>query len=326
MHNKHDLLSKDLFSNPDMVEQLIKDFVPQQIWERLDFTTLKSSTANYITPSFVEKKQDIVWSVQLISEARQQPPITVYVYILLEFQSEPDKTMPLRMLHYTASFYNQLIKEEKLNLTKDKLPPVLPLVIYSGARVWKVPLQIQDLIHQVPGFLLPYQINQRYFLLDENRISDRELKQKKQILSRAMLVKKSRSGAEMLHNLTWLQQHPDIKRFEPLLMRWLKYYLAANKLNINLEQDYSLQEVLDMSTTLYEAILEEGKQDGLQVGLIKGKAEGIQVGLLKGKEEGKAEGLLDAAAKMLCQGFKVEEVANILDLPMEQVQELQRNN
>ena len=33
-----------------------------------------------------------------------------YLYILLEFQSSVDRTMPIRLMHYVACFYDHLLK------------------------------------------------------------------------------------------------------------------------------------------------------------------------------------------------------------------------
>jgi len=48
-----------------------------------------------------EKFEDVVWSVEVNWEGITQ---RVFLYILLEFQSKVDSTMPLRLMHYVACF------------------------------------------------------------------------------------------------------------------------------------------------------------------------------------------------------------------------------
>jgi len=99
MANHHDTGYKELFSYPEFVQQLIEGFAPPEIARLMDFTTLQNHSGNYITPLFEEKFEDVVWSVELTWEGITQ---RVFLYILLEFQSTVDRTMPIRLLHYVA--------------------------------------------------------------------------------------------------------------------------------------------------------------------------------------------------------------------------------
>ena len=128
------------------MQQLIEGFAPPDISNLLDYRTLKIHTGNYITPLLGEKVEDVVWSVALkpleasllseipksspanLSATLKQQPVIIYIYILLELQRKVDRTMPLRMLHYVASFYHQLLKNKVIKL-KQGLPPVFPIVI-----------------------------------------------------------------------------------------------------------------------------------------------------------------------------------------------------
>ena len=99
----HDTGYKEVFSYPEFVQQLIEGFAPQDIAELMDFATLKQPSGHYITPLFEEKLEDVVWSVEIVypssepdhAEQRQR----IYLYILLEFQSRIDYTMPIRLMH-----------------------------------------------------------------------------------------------------------------------------------------------------------------------------------------------------------------------------------
>lgn len=110
VNNHHDTGYKELFSYPEFVQQLIEGFAPAEIAQLMDFSTLKSHSGHYITPLFEEKIEDVVWSVNVNWQGATQE---VYLYILLEFQSSVDRTMPVRLLHYTACFYSELLTSSR---------------------------------------------------------------------------------------------------------------------------------------------------------------------------------------------------------------------
>lgn len=84
----HDTGYKEVFSYPEFVQQLIEGFMPSEIAQIMDFSTLKNHSGNYITPLFEEKFEDVVWSVEVTWDGLTQ---RVYLYILLEFQSQVDE-------------------------------------------------------------------------------------------------------------------------------------------------------------------------------------------------------------------------------------------
>ena len=53
----------------------------------------------------------------------------LYVYLLIEFQSTVDPYMALRVMVYVGLLYQDLVYNRQLT-DADKLPPVLPLVLY----------------------------------------------------------------------------------------------------------------------------------------------------------------------------------------------------
>ena len=55
----------------------------------------------------------------------------LYLYLILEFQTRPDRFMPIRMLAYVVLLYQELIREGLLPRGK-KYSPVLPVVVYTG--------------------------------------------------------------------------------------------------------------------------------------------------------------------------------------------------
>ena len=158
--NHHDTGYKELFSYPEFVQQLIEGFAPSEITELMDFSTLSNHSGNYITPLFEEKFEDVVWSVEVTWQGTTQQ---VFLYILLEFQSSVDRTMPIRLMHYVACFYDHLLKTTSLT-PSDGLPPVFPVVLYNGSRRWSAQQDIYAMIQptkRTPTLTVCLQVAQR---------------------------------------------------------------------------------------------------------------------------------------------------------------------
>jgi len=99
----HDTGYKALFSLPELVQQLIEGFVTPDIAQLLDFSTLELVAGSFVTPAMQSREEDVVWRVKMADT-------TLYLYLLLEFQSTPDAAMPVRMVQYVAALYDSLIK------------------------------------------------------------------------------------------------------------------------------------------------------------------------------------------------------------------------
>ena len=73
-------------------------------------------------------------------------------------------------------------------------------------------------------------------------------------------------------------------------------------------------EVKELPMTLAERLKEEGLQEGLQ--------EGLKKGLKKGRQEGRLKEKVEVARKALAKGMSPADLAELTDLPLEEVQQL----
>lgn len=163
MHQDHDSQYKDLFSNSTLVAELLRSFVDEEFVQHLDFSTLEKQNSHFVTGKYRKREADIIYKIQF-----QGNP--VYIYLLIEFQSGVDRLMSLRLLEYIVQFYKDLLKVEN----HESLPPVFPLVLYSGDRKWSAPIQFKNLVapSSMPGKYIP---NFRYYKVAINEISKHRL-------------------------------------------------------------------------------------------------------------------------------------------------------
>ena len=158
----HDAAYKHLFSQPRMVQDLLEGFAARDRSDTLDLDSVTALPASYVSHDLQQRHGDLVWRVRFRDDR------WLYLVLLLEFQSNVDRSMAVRMLTYTGLLYQRLIDERVLR-KHDALPPVLPIVIYNGPGPWTAPTDMADLVGATDAALAPYQASQRYFLLDEGR-------------------------------------------------------------------------------------------------------------------------------------------------------------
>lgn len=264
----HDPGYKKLFSQPRMVEDLLRGFVGQPWIDDLDFSTLEQINRHFVTPQLGWRESDLIWRARFRNN-------WLYVVILLEFQSRPDRYMALRMCTYLCLLYLDLIQQKQIP-RRHKLPPVLPIVLYNGRRRWRYPASLSQLIDTLPG-LAPYQPDFEFLLLDENRYPDSALNLPQNIVAALFRLEHSREPHDILAVLRAvleeLQQHPD--RVDAALLAWLKPLLVRAQFpEQQLGEIDQLYEVEPMLAERIQAWTQQWKQEGFEQGLERGLEQG----------------------------------------------------
>ena len=189
--NTHDSLYKLLFSHKVVTEELLRYYIPSAILGEIDFTSLERCPDSFINRKRAERREDLIWRVLSLQEE------WVYVYILNEFQSSIDPWMPLRVAEYVAVFQRDLIRSRAVK-RGEKLPLVLPVVIYNGWLQWTAPRSLAELQCAVAEPLRRYQQQQEYFLIDIGRLVGELIANPECILSKFFSLERARSPEEML--------------------------------------------------------------------------------------------------------------------------------
>lgn len=173
-----------------------------------------------------ELYQDVVWEVGF---RHGQEAVPLYLCLLLEFQSEPNWIMAHRMLNYVASFYQSLIKTKKLNLSTDKLPPVLSVVLYNGKRRRKLATRMQHIIAPVPKVLRHFQPHPSCFLIDEQRLTKEVFEQAPEPLGNMLSLNQTQNAEDYIALWEALQHktrnHPEFQLLNDTISLWLSYTL-----------------------------------------------------------------------------------------------------
>ncbi len=127
-HNTHDSGYKNLFSNSELVRQLLTSFVNEEWINNIEFSTLERIDKSFVSDEFIERESDFIYKAKFAGK-------DIYIFILIEFQSTVDRFMSLRMLHYIIELYEDFVKNHRLK----NLPAVFPVMLYNGEKMWRAP-------------------------------------------------------------------------------------------------------------------------------------------------------------------------------------------
>jgi predicted transposase/invertase (TIGR01784 family) len=301
----HDGAYKHLFSHPEMIESLIRDFVPEEWVRELDFSTLERQNGSYVADDLRERHDDIIWSIKYGESL-------FYIYLLLEFQSSVDPWMSVRIMTYIGLLYQGLIKSGQVK-SGDKLPPVFPLVLYNGQTTWTAHKDIAELILPVSPALVQYRPSLRYFLLDEGQIPVEALNTDS---FAACLVRLERNmGPESVREafgaLKKLLANKKYQALNRAFAVWIIRVLQNRKMLK--EPIPEINDIVEVDAMFAESIdtwTEKWKMEGLQEGWREGEAKGRMEGEAKGRMEGEVEGRSAVLLRLLAKRFGPESVGS----------------
>lgn len=259
---QHDNSYKLLFSHQEMVADLLKGFVDAAWVRQCDFASLEKMSGNYVTDDLRDREDDIIWRVRWGDE-------WIYVYLLLEFQSSVDNFMAVRILTYLGLMYQDIIRINGLK-AHDKLPPVLPIVLYNGKRPWRAPDNLGAHIHAAPAGLENYRPHASYLLLDQGRYDKAPLGSLDNLVSALFQLENSRSRQDMqdvvVKLVDWLKD-PEQSSLRRAFTVWFNRVLLPRKAPDSQYIEFNdLNEVNTMLAETVEEWVRESQQNGVQIG------------------------------------------------------------
>ena len=284
---------KDIFGHAFMVEELMRWLVAdlhgaRALVEALDFSGLERVHEQSVTSHGDEQHRhanDMVWRAPFRERDEDDPGAWLYLVVMLEFQSEVDFLMPLRIRHYVDSLHVEQWRGRRFRST-DRLAPVLPIVLYTGRSPWSAAARVIDLV--TPGATgagggegdLASRVNplfsgERYLVVDTLRVGADDLRHDNAAALLAGL--ENPSPERIAGQLAALHRRLGARELAPLrdvMLRWARR-VARRRLKLDLEiEDMAQTERRDESDDLeaYYAARLRAWQDEYRA---EGRAEGI---------------------------------------------------
>lgn len=293
--NDYDSAYKYLFSNKRIFHQFLTQFIDESFTRTIRLEDIEQVDRSFVSDEFLKRESDIIYRVKL--EGRE-----VYIYVLLEFQSTVDKSIPVRMLLYILQLYDQLYR----NSRKGKLPAVFPILLYNGSEKWTVGRDLAKLIEQsIPGKYIP---SFHYYAVIEKEVPDRVLKRVKGLVSAIIYLEKQGDEAalgqaiETVIELIREEQPEQLRMFSVWVNRMFGKVLREEET----ERLTELTEVKSMLAQLAEDIEKRGEERGIKLG----------------EERGEMQKARETARRMKAKGYPVADIVDITGLSAEEVEKI----
>ena len=215
----HDTTSKMLYSLPETIEALARAMAPDRA-DDMDFTRLARLSSEYPATDQRSRYGDMLWEFHLRDGAA--------VLIVVEFQSDVDHDMPLRLLQYTGGAWLEWARVRKPR-AGDGIPLVMPVLIYGGRGRWTPPTRLERCLPAASASWLAGQPRFEYLLLEERRGGTEDLPEDN-LVRELVSVCRARGGGEMVRAVSRLRERMDGREEGDALDRavaeWLKAVVA----------------------------------------------------------------------------------------------------
>ena len=254
--------------------------------EKIKPKHLEIYNSSFIDQKFSNQECDIVYK-----KKGQQ------IFFLIEHQSKVDYSMPKRILKYQIAIMEMAMKNKKTMKKEEKLPLVIPIVIYTGTEKWNVAKHIKDCQEQLEG--LDNMELGSYIILDSNEYTKQELLEDKLFILKMMALEKTKNPDELYSNLEEITQKKIEKINRDILIRVIKYIY-----NQTLGEEKT-KDIIDKLERVgdKEMIIEVIKKDREQQWL-KGRQEGERIGEKRGEIRGEKRGEKLGITKAITQIVK----------------------
>lgn len=264
-------------------------FLAEHIAEQLDFSQAKIGTRSYINEALRDLMSDIVFTVPFRDNKSNTDDLTIY--ILIEHQSTVDRMMGFRFLSYMCQIWQaqlEALDDAKVPATQRKLRPILPIVFYTGTRKWNVPVSL-DGVMDVPELMAPFVPKFETLFLGLKETDPDKFGQLDHPFGWLMTVLQKVKDTDtsidetLTEALTRLDTlSPEEAALHAHAMIYLSHLVLSNRPKQEKEQliqrimkHSKNTEVENQIMTGAEALVQEGKAEGLQLGVIQAKREDL---------------------------------------------------
>jgi predicted transposase/invertase (TIGR01784 family) len=276
-HNPHDTFFRKTMGDINVTRNLLQHELPEQIASLLDFSSIERVDGTYVSKSLQNTYSDMVFRVKFRDSEKH-----AYIYTLFEHKSYVDDWCSLQLLKYMAAQWEDFHS----NNPKEKLPPIIPLVLYHGKQGWRR-RGIMELINiDDPAALQPYTPEFDYVLWDVAHM-DR---------GRVEFTLEVRAFLEIMHHINRRSLDQALPQIAHMLSQAANEHSSIlEKIETYMRYAVDCNEHID-ETTIERSLDASNTKEELMPTLAQkwfGEAEA------RGEARGKAEGIIGGQSKLL---------------------------
>lgn len=310
--NIHDHYFKQLFARPALVAGFCAHYLPRGVAAGMKLAPegLAALPTEFAGRDGASRRADVAFRVP------REDGSPLPVYLLLEHKSRPERLASAQIARYCMHYWEQQLAEGQRSLS-----PILPVVLYHGARPWRAPRDLGDLV-DAPPFLRGFRPHLRYHLvvLGPDDPAPRQGPVSLQVGLAVLQAAFSRHFETLLQAA--IARLSALRRPELIAQDLAPILIYADQLRPDLGAEQLLgmaQEALprlggDVMDKTFETLIQQGRQVGLREGRQVGLREGHQVGLHEGLQEGRQAGLQEGLHEALALGLELKFGAAGLEL------------
>lgn len=309
----HDSFFRSLLDDSQLALDYFKSALPGHIIRMLDLSTLKRLPDSYVSAELEKTMSDAVY---LCTRADGRGHVAVC--LLTEHKSYRDNYTSVQIGGYLFSGYQHQIRQKQKTLT-----PIIPILFYHGRQKWEY-WPLDKLFEGLDGELLGFIPKFDYIYHNLRDTPDAVVEAlHNQFLASSLLVLKHS------HNKAWLARN-----FQRMLLMALpsasrelqQAFLVYSFVQVELTEERILEIIGELPLTIkdkvmstYDLLIEKGRNE-----------ERVKAQRLIEQERAKAEQerakahaeKLRSAVKMKKSGFGNAMIADVLELPIEEVEKL----
>ena len=269
--NPHDNFFRVAFSNIEVVEGYLAEFLPKSLVEKIDLASLEQDNSVYVTPNLKPFYSDVVWQCNFGGKT------PIKIAFLFEHKSYVPQYPHLQLLRYLLEVWQ--------NCTDNQQPliPVIPIIVYHNKenKKWNKK-SFSDYFQDIDKELLPFIPTFDYQLTDLTDYSEEQiLSFQMSMLVKAMLTLRFGTDLEWIlsHVQTLFVGYEEDTQTEHLRNFFLAQFVYVQRNNEFDENDvnhFIKQLPKSSGMTGYDLILKKGEEKGIE--------KGIEIGASKEKQ------------------------------------------
>ena len=186
INNVHDKICRKALDKKKDAVKIINRILQEN--DKILESQIEKYNSSYISNELKNSESDIVYKLK-----KQN------VFFLIEHQTKIDYLMPYRILKYELNIIDSVLVDVKHINKNYNYPQIIPIVLYTGKEKWNVKTDLRSVQYKWNKY--KEQELSRYNILDINKISDEELLDEESIISKILLIEKSRTEQKLCENL-----------------------------------------------------------------------------------------------------------------------------
>jgi predicted transposase YdaD len=268
--------------------------INKEIADRIDYKHIERVERTFIESDFRKREADMLFKANFRDDEVDAIK-EVIIYVLIEHQSSVDPIMPFRILYYVTQIWESQRREwesQKIPQKDWRFRPILPVVFYTGKENWNQSLEIESLI-DLPSSLESFVPQMKMLFFNLKATSEEQVIESNhpfgwilQIMQKedANFGEFSKSLQIAIRNLDLMSQE-DRENWAKLVFFIVEFIRhRRNKeeqpqlfdiVEASFTNTLRQEEVKSMMKTGAQALLEEGREEGLELGIIRTKQQDL---------------------------------------------------